>query len=49
MKKRWYIAYGSNLNLRQMAMRCPALLEGCMAILPDRGRGLIRIRLIGTS
>lgn len=23
MKKRWYIAYGSNLNLRQMAMRCP--------------------------
>ena len=23
MTKRLYIAYGSNLNLRQMAMRCP--------------------------
>ena len=23
MKKRYYIAYGSNLNLRQMRMRCP--------------------------
>lgn len=23
MKKRYYIAYGSNLNLRQMKMRCP--------------------------
>lgn len=23
MKKRYYIAYGSNLNVRQMRMRCP--------------------------
>lgn len=23
MKKRYYIAYGSNLNVRQMKMRCP--------------------------
>lgn len=23
MKKRYYIAYGSNLNIRQMRMRCP--------------------------
>ncbi len=23
MKNKYYIAYGSNLNLRQMAMRCP--------------------------
>ena len=23
MEKRYYIAYGSNLNLRQMKMRCP--------------------------
>ena len=35
MKKRYYIAYGSNLNLPQMRMRCPgativgtAMLEG---------------------
>lgn len=29
MKKRYYIAYGSNLNLMQMKMRCPdALLLG---------------------
>lgn len=24
MKKRYYIAYGSNLNVRQMRMRCPS-------------------------
>lgn len=24
MKKRYYIAYGSNLNIRQMRMRCPS-------------------------
>lgn len=24
MKKRYYIAYGSNLNIRQMKMRCPS-------------------------
>ena len=23
MKKRYYIAYGSNLNIQQMQMRCP--------------------------
>ena len=23
MEKRYYIAYGSNLNIRQMKMRCP--------------------------
>ena len=23
MEKRYYIAYGSNLNVRQMMMRCP--------------------------
>ncbi len=23
MEKRYYIAYGSNLNIRQMRMRCP--------------------------
>ena len=23
MKKRYYIAYGSNLNVEQMALRCP--------------------------
>ncbi len=23
MKRRYYLAYGSNLNVRQMAMRCP--------------------------
>lgn len=29
MKKRYYIAYGSNLNVRQMKIRCPkAKLEG---------------------
>ena len=24
MKKRYYLAYGSNLNIRQMRMRCPS-------------------------
>ena len=24
MEKRYYIAYGSNLNIRQMRMRCPS-------------------------
>ena len=24
MEKRYYIAYGSNLNVRQMLMRCPS-------------------------
>ena len=24
MNKRYYIAYGSNLNVRQMRMRCPS-------------------------
>ena len=36
MEKRYYIAYGSNLNIRQMRMRCPgariigtSAVEGC--------------------
>ena len=34
MKKRLYTAYGSNLNLSQMAMRCPtAKLVGMGTIL----------------
>lgn len=33
MKKRYYIAYGSNLNIRQMRMRCPgARIIGTSAI-----------------
>lgn len=33
MEKRYYIAYGSNLNIRQMRMRCPsARLIGTSAI-----------------
>ena len=33
MKKRYYIAYGSNLNIRQMRMRCPgARLIGTSAL-----------------
>ena len=33
MKKRYYLAYGSNLNIRQMRMRCPsARIIGTAAI-----------------
>ena len=37
MQKRYYIAYGSNLNIRQMGMRCPqARIIGTSEI-PDHG------------
>lgn len=46
MKKRYYIAYGSNLNVRQMQMRCPSariigtsLLEGYELLFKGSGTG----------
>lgn len=35
MKKRYYIAYGSNLNIRQMRMRCPSARIIGTAEIPD--------------
>lgn len=35
MKKRYYIAYGSNLNIRQMRMRCPMARVIGTATIPD--------------
>ena len=35
MKKRYYIAYGSNLNIRQMRMRCPSARIIGPAEIPD--------------
>jgi len=35
MKKRYYIAYGSNLNIRQMRRRCPSARIIGTAIIPD--------------
>lgn len=35
MKKRYYIAYGSNLNIRQMRMRCPSAQIIGTAKIPD--------------
>ena len=35
MKKRYYIAYGSNLNIRQMRMRCPSARVIGTAAIPD--------------
>lgn len=35
MKKRYYIAYGSNLNTRQMRMRCPSARIIGTAEIPD--------------
>ena len=35
MKKRYYIAYGSNLNIRQMRMRCPSARIIGTAVIPD--------------
>lgn len=35
MKKRYYIAYGSNLNIRQMRMRCPSARVIGTATIPD--------------
>ena len=33
MKRRFYIAYGSNLNLRQMRSRCPQAKPVCSVVL----------------
>lgn len=35
MKKRYYIAYGSNLNIRQMRMRCPGARIMGTAVIGD--------------
>jgi hypothetical protein len=35
MQKRYYIAYGSNLNIRQMKMRCPGARIMGTATVPD--------------
>ena len=35
MKKRYYIAYGSNLNIRQMRMRCPSARIIGISEIPD--------------
>ena len=35
MKKRYYIAYGSNLNIRQMRMRCPSARIVGTSEIPD--------------
>lgn len=35
MEKRYYIAYGSNLNIRQMRMRCPGARIIGTAEIPD--------------
>lgn len=35
MEKRYYIAYGSNLNLRQMKMRCPTAKVMGTAVIKD--------------
>ena len=35
MQKRYYIAYGSNLNIRQMKFRCPTARIIGTATLPD--------------
>ena len=35
MEKRYYVAYGSNLNVRQMRMRCPTARIIGTAVIPD--------------
>ena len=35
--KRYYLAYGSNLNLRQMALRCPTAKPMGTAVIKDYG------------
>ena len=35
MEKRYYIAYGSNLNIRQMRMRCPSARIIGTSVIPD--------------
>ena len=46
MKETYYFAYGSNMNLDQMAYRCPAAsvvenvkLDGCRLTFCGRGKG----------
>ena len=34
-KKRYYIAYGSNLNIRQMRYRCPGAKPIGISAIPD--------------
>lgn len=33
--KRWYVAYGSNLNLRQMEFRCPTSKLHCTGVIEN--------------
>ena len=35
MEKRYYLAYGSNLNIRQMAYRCPSARIIGTSVIPD--------------
>ena len=35
MQKRYYIAYGSNLNISQMRMRCPHARVIGTSVIPD--------------
>jgi len=35
MEKRYYVAYGSNLNVRQMLMRCPHARMIGTSVIPD--------------
>ena len=35
MKRRYYLAYGSNLNVAQMAYRCPTARIAGTAVIPD--------------
>ena len=44
MEKRYYIAYGSNLNIRQMRMRCPSAFQGQQnRLLPYGGKEVRRL------
>lgn len=38
MEKRYYIAYGSNLNVQQMRMRCPSARIIGTSVLEDHKR-----------
>ena len=35
--KKYYLAYGSNLNVRQMALRCPTAKPVGTAVIKDYG------------
>ena len=35
MEKKYYLAYGSNLNIRQMRYRCPGAVPIGTAVIPD--------------